>query len=436
MYELKGFYEIPSYINNLEDQTAMFGEISDDSLTYAKDKTVLTGSSTPNVALISFHSVRDENVVAVEGAYSDQIMKLGQYLYDQAQLGVINSNPATLRQLVMAEFSTTIETFSCGVIRNNGKVWLPEYVEVKLLNTSETNRCVIWLADESFRAQYDGYIIEIVQPLIPVDDFFKDPLIVKQMLAEYSIVDKLEEAQATRAQYPYTYLKAMDFDYVNPSNTTQNYKATWLVIVYGEAGNNADLIKDAIVKDILSKSSRPREDWEVILPDLFLTTEFIFTPMWTRFSIPNAQFQGGIHSPIFDPATDLSILRKTVKGPGYSDTFVNNNYQVSVNQYKSLSFAVVGNPQNRAGMIKFSQQFPQYVVAETGTGDSNRIDPDTLEWMMLFSRLIKAAETMTQYTSVPRGVSRMTRDGVVYAAAFFKNVNYMVTSSYSVVEAA
>lgn len=432
MYELKGFYEIPSYINNLEDQVAMFGEISDDSMTYAKDKTILTGSSTPNVALISFHSVREEKVVAVEGTYQDQIMKLGQYLYDQAQLGVINSNPATLRQLVMAEFSTTIESFSSGVISNNGKVWLPEWVEVKLLNTGEANRCVIWLADESFRAQYDGYVIEIIQPLLPVDNFFKDPLIVKQLLVDYNVVDKLEEAQAKRAQYPYTYLKAFDFDYVNPSNSALHYKATWLVIVYGEAGNNPDLIKDAIVKDIMDKSDRPREDWEVILPDLFLTTEFIFTPLWNRYSVPNAQFQGGIHSPIFDPSTDLPTIKKTVRGPGYTEVYIQNNYQTSVNQYKSLAFGVVGNPQNRAGVIKFNQKFPQYVVSETGSGDSNRIDPETLEWMMVFSRLIKAAEEMTLYSSVPRGVSRMRRDGIIYASAFFKNVNYMVVSKQSV----
>lgn len=431
MYELKGFYAIPGYIDNTAEQVAKFGEISDNSLTYAKDKTVHTGSSTPAVGLISFHSVRDEAVVPVEGDYLDQALKLGQYLYTQAQAGTITNNAAALRQMVMAEFTGVIESFSSGQMLTNNLVWLPEYVEFKLVGT-EDNRLIIWLADDSFAAQYDGYLIEVIQPILPVDDFFKDPLIVKDLLAEYSIVEKLEEAQAVRAQYPYTHLRAFEFDYVNPANTTLRYTAKWIVLIYGEAGNNPDLIKDAIVQDILDQSTRPREDWEVILPDLFLTTEFIFTPMWHRYSVPNAQFRAGIYSPVFDANVDMPLVRNTVKGPAYTTTFVNANYQTSVNNYKSLAFAVVGNPQNRDSIVKFTQKFPDYVVTDTGSGDANRLDPETLEWMILFSKLIVAAETMTLYTSVPLGISRMTRDGVVYASAFYKNVNYLVVTKSSV----
>lgn len=431
MYELKGFYEIAAFINNATDQTALLGEISDNSLTYAKDKSILTGSSTPNVGLISFHSVRDETVVQVEGNYLEQTLKLGQYLYDQAIDGVITNNPTALRQMVMAEFNGILDSFSSGVMKNNGQVWMPEWIEFKLVG-AEDNRIIIWLADDSFAAQYDGYIIKVIQPILPVDDFFKDPLIVKGLLDSYSIVEKLEEAQAERAQYPYTHLRAFEFDYVNPVNNAQRWPAKWIVLIYGEAGNNPDLIKDAIVKDILDQSERPREDWEVILPDLFLTTEFIFTPLWTKYSIPNADFRTGIYSPIYDPNTDLKFILRTARGPAYTETYVRSNYQTGVNIYKSLGFGVIGNPQNRNGIRKFTQQYPEYLVTEVGSGDANRVDPETLEWMMLFSKLIKAAETMTQYTSVPQGVSRMNRDGIVYASAFFKNVNYLVAAKASV----
>lgn len=431
MYELKGFYEIAAFINNATDQTALLGEISDNSLTYAKDKSILTGSSTPNVGLISFHSVRDETVVQVEGNYLDQSLKLGQYLYDQAIAGVITNNPTALRQMVMAEFNGILDSFSSGVMKNNGQVWMPEYIEFKLVGV-EDNRIIIWLADDSFAAQYDGYIIKVIQPILPVDDFFKDPLIVKGLLDSYSIVEKLEEAQAERAQYPYTHLRAFEFDYVNPVNNAQRWPAKWIVLIYGEAGNNPDLIKDAIVKDILDQSTRPREDWEVILPDLFLTTEFIFTPIWTKYSVPNADFRTGIYSPIYDPNLDLKLILRTARGPAYTETYVRSNYQTGVNIYKSLAFGVIGNPQNRNGIRKLTQQYPEYLVTEVGSGDANRVDPETLEWMMLFSKLIKAAETMTQYTSVPQGVSRMKRDGIVYASAFFKNVNYLVAAKASV----
>lgn len=433
MYELKGFFEYPPYINNTTDVVAVLGEISDNSLTYAKDKTILTGSSTPNTALISFHSVRDENVVPVTGVYYEQTLKIGEYIFNQAQAGTITNNAAALRQMIMAEFNGIVLEYKSGEMKTNAYTWMPEYIEIKLANPdNEDNRLIIWLADESFSAQYDGYIIEVIQPILPVDDFFKDPLVVKQLLDAYSVVDKLEEVQSRRAQYPYTHLRAFEFDYVNPANTAQRWPAKWMVIVYGEAGNNPDLIKDAIVKDILEQSTHPREDWETIIPDLFLTTEFIFTPIWTKYSVPNSDFRAGIYSPIFDANTDLRYVLRTARGPAYNEVFVRANYQSSVNIYKSLAFGVIGNPQNRNGVTKFYTKFPDYVVTEVGSGDSNRISPETLEWMMLFSTLIKAAETMTLYTSVPRGVSRMVRDGIVYASAFFKNVNYMVASKSSV----
>lgn len=431
MYILKGFYQYPTLIDNAADTIALLGEISDNSLTYAKDKTLHTGASSPNTAFISFHSVRDENRVLVPADFQDTVLKIGEYLYKQSVAGVIRDNPAQLRQMVLAEFGTVISSFSSGKMLNNGSMWLPEWIEIEVINT-EANRVNIWLADSSFAAQYDEYVIEIIHPIIPYDDFFKDPLVVKQLLDQYNIVEKLEEVQARRDQYPYTYQQAFQFDYVNPRDNTMRFPATWIAIIYGEAGNNPDLIKDKIVSDLLGNTTHPREDWETILPDLFMTTEYIYTPLWNQYAVPTADFRSGIYSPTFDPRKRAALFRATANGPAYTPVYVDNNYEESVNIYKSLAFGVIGNPQNRGGIRHFSQQFKDYIVTETDSADAQRISPNTLEWMMIFSRLIKAAETMTRYTSVPKGVARMTRNGVVYASAYHKNINHMVTTKGSV----
>lgn len=432
MYNLKGFYEYPALISNVPDQIAMFGEISGNSLTYAKDKTVHTDVSTPSVAFIAFHSVVDETPTEPNTTYIQTTLQLGDYIYRQSVAGVIKNNAAALRQLVLAEFNNVIVAFRTGKMMYNGTLWMPEWVEFTVADPNQANTIQVWLADESFSGQYDQYVIEVIQPLYPVDDFFKDPLVVKELLANYNIVEKLEEAQERRAQYPSTYLKALEFNYVNPRDVTQKFPAKWIVLIYGEAGNNSDLIKEAIVKDIMSQTTHSREDWEAILPDLFRTTEFIFTPFWNKYSVPNADFRAGIYSPVYDPNVQLKYILRTARGTGYSDTYVRANYQTSVNIYKSVAFGVVGNPNNRDGIKKFTQKFPEYVVTEVGDADANRIDPETLEWMSIFDKLLVAAESMTAYTSVPRGVSRMKRDGIIYAAAYFKNINYMVATKESI----
>ncbi|ARV76862.1 virion structural protein [Pseudomonas phage Phabio] len=431
MYNLKGFYEYLPLVNNSPDQVAVLGEISGNSLTYAKDKTVHIGPSQPNTTFIAFHSVRDDIRTDVPVNYVDTVVKLGEYIYNQSVAGVITNNTAQLRQMVMAEFNGIITSFTSGRMLNNGSLWMPEWIEFGI-NDTEQNRINIWLADESFQAQYDEYIIEIIHPVLPYDDFFKDPLVVKEILANYNIVEKLEQVQARREQYPYTYQQALQFDYVNPRDPTMRFPATWIAIIYGEAGNNPDLIKDKIVSDLLSDTTHPRSDWEAILPDLFMTTEFIFTPLWNQYSVPNSDFRAGLYSPIFDPRKRQALFRATANGPAYTPVYVDNNYEESVNIYKSLAFGVIGNPQNRNGINKFSLQFKDYIVTETNSADAQRISPLTLEWMMIFSRLIVAAETMTAYTSVPKGVARMNRNGVIYASAFFKNVNYLVVSKGSV----
>lgn len=434
MYNLKGFYGYPSLVDNAADKVAMFGEISEDSLTYAKNKNVLSNTSSRDVILISFHSVRDEIPVGVNIEYRDQCLKLGQYLLTQANAGAITTNPAQVRQLVMAEFGDVIQNFQIGTILNDGTRNMPEWVEFELITTSEPNLINLWLSDASFSAQYDEYFIEIIHPIIPFDDFFKDPLDVRELLKAYNINEKLEEVQEKRAQYPFTFQQGFTFDYVNPRDTTFAYPAQWIAIIYGQAGNNPDIIKDVIAKELIDGSTHVREDWEAILPELFRTTEFIFTPRFDIYSVPNRDLFSGQYSPTSSPVDMLNLAIKTANGPGYSSVWTTNNYQTSFNIYKSLTFAVIGNPQNRGGMTKFSLKWPDYMAVNNDDPMANMMSPETREWSALFSRLIVAAETMDRYTSVPKNMARMIRNGVIYASAYYKNINYMVVTKHSLKE--
>lgn len=432
MYTLKGFFIYPQLVNNTADQVSMFGEISPNSLTYAKDKTYYTNSAASQTTFLSFHSVRDGNRTEVPTTIANNAVVLGNFLLTQAQKGTLSSDPYVLRQAVQAEFATKIKDFSCGEILTDGKLTLPEYISYTDISTSEDNDVTVWLADDSFANQYDEYTIEVIAPFTPLDDFFKDPLQVKLKLDSYNLVDKLAEVQVTRGQYPFTLQQAMRYDYQDPEDTSFKLPTYWIVLVYGQAGNNPDIIKQALVDYALNNSTHTREEWVTILPDLFLTTEFIITPLWLNMSVPNREFQAGINSPIINPKKMMDLVKRTARGPKYTPTWVENQVEYSVMLYKSLAFGVLGNPENRGGVTQFSDQFSDYLIATNTSADANRMSPTTLEWSTKFAEMIKTAEVMSQYTRVPTGMSRVVRDGVMYISQYYKNINYLVVSRASV----
>lgn len=431
MYFLKGFITYPSLYDNSPDTVASYGEISSNSLTFSKDKQVLTDPIAPQSGIIVFHSVVQENTVQPNVIYKVTSLRIAQWIYERALDGTLTEDRDQLTSMVLAEFAGIIDTFECGLIGEMGLNYYPEWIQFSLLEPTEENEITLWLSDQSFQAQYDQYALEIVHPIVPYDDFFKLPAEVRSDLISYDLVEKLNEVQTLRADYPYTFQHAYKYDYVNPNDPTDRTPAYWIVIGYGAAGNNLDLINEQITNEILAGSNRPKEDWEQILPELFRRNEFIFTPFWTNYAVPALNYREGLYSPIIDPNTQLNQIKALVKGPGYTEDYIQNNYQVSATLQRSLAFAVVGNSQNRDGIIKFSQKFPDYILVSNDVPDFNRIDPETQEWMLLFSDLLKAAESMNRYTSIPPGLSRIIRDGVIYTSRFYKGVNYLVATKVS-----
>jgi hypothetical protein len=437
MFNLKGFFEYPSLVSNIPDQVSTFGELSSDSRTYAKDKTIHISASAPSTSFVSFHSVRDETHVDVLPYYEELALKLGEYLFDQAVAGALTADAQVCRQLVLAEFGAVLTSFSTGRMLTNQNIWLPEFVVFEGALAGEQNRVQIWLSDDSFAGQYDEYFISVVMPIIPYDDFFKDPLVVRDLLRNIDLPAKFEEIQDVRGKYPMTYTQALQYDYVNPRDPTFKVPAPFFALIYGVAGNNPDLINDVIVNELLANSTHTREEWETILPELFRRTEFIITPLWKQYAIPGSLYATGIYSPTIDPRKNLPLIRRTARGNGYTDAWTDAQYELSSNIYRSLAFGIVGNPKNREGIVRFSAQFPDYMLVTNsldGNGDFDRISDNTKEWMVMFVELLKAAEEMDLYTSVPKGIARMKRDGVVYASKFYKRVNYMVTTKHSVEE--
>lgn len=434
MYILKGFYEFPSLYNNLEHVIAPLGELSSNSRTYALDKTVHALSTYKHVNLISFHTIRDEELASVDVTYREVILNIGNYIYERAMDRTIGSNVNNFRQLINEEFDGQILNLTSGKMIFDGTIWMPEWIQYRVATTGEDNLIRIWMSDQAFAQQFDEYLIEIVHPIIPYDDFFRDPGWVRDKLKNYDIINKIREVTNVRREYPYTHLNAYEFLYTPPGHPEYNYPATWLAVIYGEAGNSLDLIKDKIMEDILSESNHTREEWEEILPELSKNPEIIFVPNFISYALETSDHRAGVYSPTVDPIKLLEMTKATVKGNRYTSTYIENNWEITTNVYKSLAMGCIGTSDVNSIQLKMSTKFPDYILATMGNPDTNRVDPETLNWMNLFTGLIKAAEELDAYNSVPFGYFRVMRENIIYAGFDFNNVNYLMVTKHSIEE--
>lgn len=431
MYILKGFYSFAPLIDNQRDQVARFGELSAHSATFAKDKTQYTNTVAPQTTLISFHSVRDDTPVEVPHDAALDVLKVGQYIYNRSIGGQLTDDATAFRQALLSEFNEIVRDFSHGELVHDGLRWMPEWVQFHHARLGEENRLTLWLSDEAFRRQYDTYHVEVIPPVADLDLFFRDPLVVKQALDAYDPTAMLDQVQTIRGEYPYTRVRAMRYDYRDAEGSGIVIPTYWTVMIYGEAGNNPDLIRQAIADYVLEHSEHPEEDWSEILPEIFIATEFILTPFWHRYSIPNRELQAGMYSPLIR-MDDLFLTQLTVQGSAYTEQWISEQVELGTLMYKSLAFAVVGNPRNIDGVTAFSEKFPDYFLVGNQSADYNRMTPYTQEFLDLLNDMTVLAEGLTEESAVPAGMGKVVRNGILYISAIYDRVTYLIVSKKSI----
>lgn len=437
MYILKGFMVISPLADNSVNVIAPLGELSTQSYTYAKEKGHYTNPSYRDVILTTFRSENFvdgiETLTQVPIVHQSAALRIGQWLYTKSELGEITSNYVRCLELLQAEFGVLVSDIKVGEMKTDRTRWMPEWISYTL-NDTNTNEVKIWLCDESFQLQYDEYEIQFVPALEPLDSFFLDPLVVKSSLAARTTVDIFNRIEEVKNKLPYTFLLSQEFEYRGRDTAQTRIMTNWTVMIWGIAGNNPDIIKQELARYILANSAYTEDDWIVIFPDIFTNTEFILMPFWDQFAIPNRTIVTGMYSPSTHMLAALGLAYSAVEGKGYNREHVNQNLVFSTVLYKSLAFAAVGGPYNRDGIFRLDYKWPDYLIVPTTSPDFNRMQLKTQQWINLFYEMLIVAENATLTSSVPMGMSRVIRNGVMYIAASFDRVLYLVLTRFSVMD--
>lgn len=432
MYSLKGFMSYGNLHDNTVGVIAPLGELSTNALTYAREKGFYTIPSAKDSAFVSFYSYdhTQSKLIPVPVYFKDNILALGQWLYERSTSGQLQSTENDVYVGLTADFPDLVSDLEVGPMVTDGTNWLPEWIQFRLEGdtTFGDNLIKIWFSNDAFETQYDEYEIEFIAPVDNLDDFFKNALQVKALVESRSLTDLMLKVEQVKEKNPYTYLQNNSYEFHDSLDFDWTYPTNWMVILYGVAGNNVDIIKRELQEWILAQSTHTREEWKAIFPDIFTNTEFIITPLWDQYSVPNRTIQAGIYSPTTDYHRIANVAKKTCVGDGYTESFILDHVAISSCMYKSLQFLSCGGPDNRGGVNKFYDQFTDYMAVSSSSNDFNRMSLKTQNWILFLNELLMVAENMTDHSVIPVGFSRLYRGGIMYVVGTYDNIQYLVVS--------
>lgn len=425
MYKLSAFMSMTAMANNTPGANSPIGELSNTSGTSSKEVGKYYNQQYPDVRLLSFSSIDEttDTKVPVDPLYSNKLLQLGQWLFTKSIDGALSDNKENAQQIITAEFNGDFEILAMGSMVTNGVYWLPEYLFVKELTSTEDNILRVWFSDPAFKAQYDISELIPVAPISNLDDFHKDRATVLALIDAINATDVINRAQEIANAAPATLRISRDFDWVDKADDTVRAPVPWALVIYGLAGNNEDVIRQTLQDYILANSEYPREEWEKIFPDIFRPTEFYLIPAWDRESLPPQQTKGGLYSPTMPLADFASYGRQFI--PDADDAYLGANLVAAATMFKGLIMATAGNPRNRYDLFRFDELWPKYIALTTTGHDFNRIPPETQNFCLRLIEWLRIAETMSEYSELPTGMSRVERNGKVYLAASIDEVLYL-----------
>lgn len=438
MYSLKAFMLYSALADNNVDVIAPLGELSTHCRTFSKEKGQYTSTDYKDAKLISFVSQNiatngAKTLIKVPAAHQAAALNLGQWIYAKAIASEIRDDRDALTVALNTAFGGLLNDLTFGEIVSDGVRWMPEWVMYSLASQPE-NRVRIWFADDSMRRQYDEYELAFVAPIANLDDFFRDPNEVKALVDAYKLETALAKGDAVKNRKPETVMLNRVYKYYAQKAPFINLDTNWLIIVWGPAGNNPDIIKQELAKWILANSQHNEEEWMDIFPDIFTSTEFIITPFWDNIAIEQKAILSGVYSPTMLLTDIRSKSLKTIKGKNYTTAHIDQNLVASSFQYSSLAVSICGGPYNRGGVKRFDDQWPDYINVAYDSLDAGRMKLSTQNWLSFITAMFIQAEKATLFSDLPQGMARVTRDGIVYIGSTFEDILYLVVTKYSMMD--
>lgn len=425
MYSTKSFCNVLAFASIEPGVVSPIGELTTYAKTYTRDLNIFHNAELDGLDLFVFNSTLDDVAQTMDQSVANQAIGLVDCAVKATlgHIGEISYDESLTGLLAYAEANNAFAV-EIGQIVNAGNWWVPEWISFSSTGIVGENHHKVWLNLESFKNQYTDYKIIVVSPFEDLDTFFNPGSIVENRIKAITPTQMMEQADAAKDGNPETLVRTDPYEYRDPMNSARRFDVYWTVVIYGQAGNDPDLIRDELVNHILSNSIYSREQWAVIFPDIFKRTEFIFAPFWEQYAAEQRIFTHGVYSPILNAVYITDWMKQ--QAPSYPADHIDVNTMVLSWPYRSLQIATIGHTENKDGKIRITDHYPDYIAVGTESTDFGRMSVDTQAWAAVIMELVIIAESLNTSTDLPRGIFRVNRQGKLYAGKTFNRVLFLV----------
>lgn len=429
MNVIKGFALNRNFVNNAPGVVADIGELSTLGFTFSKEPRVYSSQTYPTISLVHFPSAGSTvgTDVAIPDDQRDHVLKVINTIYTKSLSDTSVIAPGEFVEYLITQMGSEVADVVVGGSVVSGNRSIVEWVQWTNTAVTDPNTNKVWFSNNSFTGQFDEFLLTIIPPFTPVDQFFGQPADVKALLTSRTYQQQIEAIQDARGSASESFLWGNTYNYVNPVNQNDKTPSPFAILGYGMAGNNIDLLKEGIVDYLLANSTHTRDEWKNILPDLFLRTEFLMFPQWANMAIENVVGgQNGIYSPVSNLTAVLAAM--TADSFEYLPADVAANAEIFAFPYMSVAIGAVGNVDNRDGKMKITDWFPDFFFTNNTSPDFNRMSLVTQGWVLMIAAMLPIARDMTTASTVPIGYSRVTRGTKLFLAKSYNDVQFLVAS--------
>ena len=434
MLIFNAFVSIPELANNTVGKIAKFGELSVPAKTYTKEiRNYADSKAFPGIELVTLSILdNNENTVQVPNdKIPNKALQISNFLYTQytnKRIPLQNAL-ANLVKAIGTEFPD-IHKVEIGDILNGektGERWI-DFIRYDFVVDNEEWRTTLWFSDEKFRQQYPLFNIVVVPPVSDVLRLNDKPATVAEALSSVGVEYTVNRIADITKEYKATTYHVYNTKWHDPNGTKSTLDVKWTVVIYGQQGIDQDMIKDAI-REYLNVEG-PGVEWAKIFPDLFSENEFLMIPYWGQLSTPTEGYDDGLYSSI----TPMSVIldkNKTIVPRSYGtgttrDKHLNENFELLGTTYRGINIGTIGNPNNRAKVLRFSQEFPDYMSIPTDKSDFTRMTDKSQRFVLTLLETLELCRDYKTGTVLPANYSRAIKANREYIGFEFEGYNYYV----------